>query len=359
MLPAPRAPGAATTLTRAQLRAGLTLVTLVTIMLHMRQKKDPSAWLLLVTTQPTGNAALRMRVWREVRRLGAAILRDGVYLLPARAQLGAAFGELAREVGQGEGSAHVMRIDASGEQQEQWRALFDRGADYGELLKRCQKLRGRLRGDRVDALRKEVRALDAELAALAAIDYFPGAAAEQLQGALADLRGAVERLAAPDEPSSVAGRIARRERSRYAKRIWATRRGLWVDRVASAWLIRRFIDPDARFHWFAQPADMPKRAVGFDFDGAEFTHVVGRVTFEVLVASFGLDGDATLAAMGAIVHALDAGGAPVEAAAGVELVLKGLRQTHRDDDHFLAAAATVLDALYAAHAADRDESANP
>jgi len=322
-------------------------------MLHKSSAVD---WTLLVTTQPTGNAAVRMRVWREVRRLGAAILRDGVYLLPARPELASAFDQLARNVEQGAGSAHVMQVDASSDQQAQWRALFDRSSDYGELLKRCQKLRGRLGRDRVDVLRKAVRELDGELAALASIDYFPGPAAEQLASALTDLRIAVERLAAPDEPVATSGDITPRARARYARRIWATRRGLWVDRVACAWLVRRFIDPEARFVWLAKPTEIPRRAVGFDFDGAEFTHVAGRVTFEVLVSSFELNRDAALVAMGAIVHALDAGGAPVEAAAGIELVLKGLRQTYVDDDEFLCAASAAFDALYAALSANTQET---
>ncbi len=325
-------------------------------MLHMLHKSSAVDWTLLVTTQPTGNAAVRMRVWREVRRLGAAILRDGVYLLPARPELASAFDQLARNVEQGAGSAHVMQVDASSDQQAQWRALFDRSSDYGELLKRCQKLRGRLGRDRVDVLRKAVRELDGELAALASIDYFPGPTAEQLASALNDLRIAVERLATPDEPTAAPGDITRRARTRYTGRIWATRRGLWVDRVACAWLIRRFIDPEARFAWLAKPAEMPRRAVGFDFDGADFAHVAGRVTFEVLVLSFDLNRDAALVAMGAIVHALDAGGAPVETAAGIELVLKGLRQTCVDDDEFLCAASAVLDALYAALSANTQET---
>jgi hypothetical protein len=276
--------------------------------------------------------------------------------LPARSELEALFAQLAQEVEQGGGTAHVMRVRAGDGQQQRWRALFDRGSDYGRLLKRCQKVRGRLGRERVDALRKAVRKLDGELAALVSVDHFPGPASEQLASTLADLRIAVERLAAPDEPVASAGNITRRDRTRYAGRIWATRRGLWVDRVACAWLVRRFIDPEARFVWFAKSTEIPRRAVGFDFDDAEFTHVAGRVTFEVLVLSFELSRDRALVALGEIVHVLDAGGAPVEAASGVELLLRGLRQTCADDDEFLAAAGAAFDALYVALSADARET---
>jgi hypothetical protein len=90
--------------------------------------------------------------------------------------------------------------------------------------------------------------------------------------------------------------------------VWGTRQHLWVDRVASAWLITRFIDNEATFVWLAKPSDLPRGAVGFDFDGAEFTHVSELVTFEVLLASFGLDGDEALQRIGTMVHGLDVGG---------------------------------------------------
>jgi hypothetical protein len=96
-----------------------------------------------------------------------------------------------------------------------------------------------------------------------------------------------------------------------------------VDRVASAWLIRRFIDPDARFLCLKEPQDCPPEAVGFDFDGAEFTHLGARITFEVLMASFDLDEDRALRRIGALVHYLDVGGIPVPEATGFAAILAG------------------------------------
>jgi hypothetical protein len=119
-----------------------------------------------------------------------------------------------------------------------------------------------------------------------------------------------------------------------------------VDRVASAWLIRHFIDHDATFVWLERPADCPPDAHGFDFDGAEFTHVGERVTFEVLMHAFGLERDASLERVARLVHFLDVGGEPVAEAAGFEAVLAGLRTSSAGDDALLAAATPVLDALY-------------
>jgi hypothetical protein len=130
---------------------------------------------------------------------------------------------------------------------------------------------------------------------------------------------------------------------------------MWVDRVASAWLIRHFIDHDATFVWLSRPADCPKDAHGFDFDGAEFTHVGERVTFEVLMHAFGLERDAGLARLAGLVHFLDVGGDAVPEAPGFEAVLAGLRESSGDDDALLSAATPVLDALYDHFSKTRDE----
>ena len=114
--------------------------------------------------------------------------------------------------------------------------------------------------------------------------------------------------------------------------------------------IRDSIDPDARFLWLATPADCPPEALGFDFDGAAFTHTVidgaERVSFEVLAATFGLEPEPGLVRLAALVRYLDVGGLPVDEAAGFEAILAGLRAGCPDDDALLAAASPVLDALY-------------
>lgn len=119
-----------------------------------------------------------------------------------------------------------------------------------------------------------------------------------------------------------------------------------MDRLASAWLIRRFIDPKATLLWLASPGDCPPDALGFDFDGATFTHVGARVSFEVLLASFGLE-TAALQRFGALVHFLDVGGVQPPEAAGIESALAGLRDTITDDDPLLALAGNIFDGLLA------------
>jgi hypothetical protein len=126
--------------------------------------------------------------------------------------------------------------------------------------------------------------------------------------------------------------------------------------VACAWLIRRFIDPKAKFLWLKNAKDCPKRAVGFDFDGAEFSHVGTKVTFEVLIASFALEQDPGLSRLAMLVHHLDVGGIPMAEAAGFSTILAGTRTLHAADDDLLKAMTSVLDGLYAGYASAQSGS---
>jgi hypothetical protein len=185
------------------------------------------------------------------------------------------------------------------------------------------------------------------------IDFFPGETSIRADAQWRDFANALESMQSPGEPQPMAGRIARRDRMQYQGRVWATRRHLWVDRVASAWLIQRFIDPHARFLWLNTAADCPSDALGFDFDGATFSHVGERVTFEVLLASFGLEDDRGLSRLGAMVHALDVGGATTPEASGFEAVLAGARKRWPDDDALLVDIGGVLDSLHAHFSSSR------
>jgi hypothetical protein len=195
--------------------------------------------------------------------------------------------------------------------------------------------------------RKEIRALAQRLESLRRIDFFPGTGAEDAAAAFEALRLESEQRWSPGEPSAAQQEIVRLDRADYRKRTWATRERPWVDRLASAWLVLRFVDPEARFVWTSAKRKAPKGAVGFDFDGATFSHANGLVTFEVIAESFGLREDAALRRLGEAVHYIDVGGVPSEEAAGLELVMRGLQAQHADDDELLAAAGAVFDALYA------------
>ena len=292
------------------------------------------SFLALFVSLPTRQGAGRMRLWRALRSLGCATLRDGVYLLPDVQEHELAFGQIAADVRATQGTAEIYRLDGSDERQRsELVASFDRSSEYAVILEKLAV---------ADAAEpKAVQSLRREMNRLLAIDYFPGEARRQALDALARLEAM-----ANGEPISAKGSIRRLASADYQGRTWATRRHLWVDRMASAWLIRRFIDRKAKFLWLDNPKKCPKSAVGFDFDGAAFTHVAGRVSFEVLAASFALDEDPALVRLGALVHYLDVGGVLVAEAAGVEAVLAGLREAAADDDKLLAEAGRVFDGLY-------------
>jgi len=310
-----------------------------------------SAWLMLVVSLPGRSQTPRMRLWRALKGAGAAMLRDGVYVLPYGDGARALFKAQVGEANQAGGSAHVVPFTSADSTQEaELRAGFDRTQAYAHGLGRLAVLRRALRKLAEAEARKRLTASRRELEAIAAIDFFAGAARTQVENALADAEHALNAQFAPDEPHGKKAAIPHRRLQDYRGRIWATRRHLWIDRVASAWLIRRFIDPRAQFRWLKSPADCPRRAVGFDFDGAEFSHVGARVTFEVLAASFGLDRDPRLARLGHLIGYLDIGGVPVADAAGFASVMAGARARHGEDDNaLLADMSTVLDCLYAAY----------
>jgi hypothetical protein len=306
------------------------------------------AWLLMVINLPGRDQTLRMRVWRGLKASGAPALRDGVYLLPNTSESRQVFEQLGGEVRSGGGSAHFLAFDAeSPAQHRDFVALFDRTAAYDEVRKSIDSIRWSASKLKEPAARRRLAALRRDVANVIRTDFFPGDGRARVEQALSAAEAALNAKFSPDEPTAAHGKVVRRDRKDYQKRLWATRKGLWIDRVCSAWLIRRFIDPKATFVWLKNIKDCPKRALGFDFDGATFTHVDSKVTFEVLLVSFGLENDVGLARLGEIVRYLDVGGLPVAEAAGFAAIMTGARASHSSDDEFIKAVFPVLDQLYA------------
>ena len=311
-----------------------------------------SIFIALVLSLPSSNKTVRMRIWRALNGMGCGVFRDGVYLLPSHKAQPVDFAELESEVKAAGGFAMTVEMNFKSSVQSDWaRKRFDRTAEYASLITQIQaaeKSLVRLQLPQADALMKR---LHRACQAIVKIDFYPGQAKRQAQDALANLERAIQYLFSSNEPRKAKGRIRRLNAVNYQGRVWVTRKNPWIDRLASAWLIKRFIDRKARFAWIDKPKDQPKNALGFDFDSADFTHVGNRVTFEVLLSSFGLDGDAALTQLAAAIHFLDVGGIPVGDAKGIEMILKGARHKARRDDDLVLAAAKVFDHVYAAYRA--------
>jgi hypothetical protein len=312
-----------------------------------KSQPDRPAWLFFILTLQGQQPAVRMRVWRALKALGTAVLRDGVYVLPNRDEFLEPLQAQSEEVLASGGSAQILEVAARDEAQNaEFRQLFDRTTEYERLLQEIRTVSKTVVKTKAANLSASLARLRRDYEAIALQDFFPTAAGEQARDALESLAVAANVVLSPDEPHAISGKIQRVDRAKYQGRTWATRARPWADRLASAWLIKRFIDPRARLIWLKNPKDCPKRAIGYDFDGAEFTHVGAKVTFEVLVASFGLESDPALERIGALIHYLDAGGISVPESAGLEAMLRGARQLIESDDSLVDEAAKLFEFLH-------------
>lgn len=309
-----------------------------------------TTWLVLVLSLPTENATLRMRIWRALKALGCANLRDGVYLLPSTPAHETSLATLAAELTAAEGIAYIFKVvGAEADQDKFFRTLFARTEEYQKLNNAMAEFTKNISALDVSTVRKRIKNLRREYKSIEAVDFFPGETKSAAAAALTEMETAAMAIISPGEPQPIALKIKALDARQYQGRLWVTRQNLWVDRLASAWLVQHFIDRKARFMWLTKTKDCPADAVGFDFDGATFTHIGKRVTFEVLLKSFGLEDDPALVSIAAVVHYLDVGGVPVAEAGGLEAILRGAKQRCASDDALLVAAFQIFNDLYIAY----------
>ncbi|MCW5893117.1 MAG: chromate resistance protein [bacterium] len=312
-------------------------------------------WLVLIHQIPPRPASLRVKVWRRLQTLGALSLKNSVYVLPngdeTREDLAWVLREL-RTAG-AQGSLCEARL-VDGLDDAEVRATFValREADYRRLAAEIRALAKTVPAARRRPLADDVRArldtalgrLRKQLAEVQRIDFFGAPGREAAAGLLA----AIETRLHP-QPSTP--RAARRpwQRDDVQGRTWVTRRGIHIDRIASAWLIRRAIDPTARFRFVTPKGHVPADGeLRFDMFDAEFTHDGDLCTFEVLLRDFALD-DPALGPIAEIVHDVDLKEQRHDRpeTAGVEHLIAGICRTAADDEQRLAQGTTVFDGLHA------------
>lgn len=316
----------------------------------MQQPPEPR-WLLLIHQIPPKPAYLRVKVGRRLQRLGAVAIKNSVYALPRSEATTEDLQWVLREVVKGGGDATLCEarfVDGLSDEDIEAQFQAARKADYDAIAAEARQLERALpkRGSEVKpSVRAEVEAglarLARRLAEVGAIDYFDAPEREvtaKLIAGIEDRLKPKELRAAksPSPPALVPGST------------WVTRTGIHVDRMASGWLIRRFIDPQAKLKFV--PAKGYRPAPGelrFDMFEAEFTHEGDHCTFEVLLSRFGLD-DAGLRPIAEMVHDLDLKDGKFDRpdTLGFERLLDGIALGHQDDEARLSRASAVLDDLY-------------
>ncbi len=315
----------------------------------MAENPEPR-WLLLIHQVPPKPAYFRVKVWRRLQRLGAVAIKNSVYVLPRTDQTYEDFQWVMREIVEGGGDASICEARfVEGLSDDQVEALFHaaRDADYAQVAEDVRKLFDTLPSGRdlSDVQRRQVEADVAKLgrrfADITAIDFCTAPGREAVDGLLAGIEQRLRASAAPAGESR-AGREPVRGRT------WVTRHGIHIDRIASAWLVRRFIDPTAKFKFVPAKGYRPERGeLRFDMFEAEYTHEGDHCTFEVLLKRFQID-DRALQPIGEIVHDIDLKDSKFERpdAPGVERLIAGIAMAHKDDEGRLTQGSAVFDGLY-------------
>ncbi|OCS45446.1 chromate resistance protein ChrB domain-containing protein [Ralstonia pickettii] len=211
-----------------------------------------------------------MRLWRAVNALGCATLRDGAYLLPASPERAERLNLLATDVRRHQGEAWLLAVSADGEQERAFALLFDRSPDYAQLQADIDQSGAALAQSNAAEVRRLLDRYQRAINAIRAVDFFPNDASNRVSASWDAFQRGAGRVLSPGEPHAADMGIVPRDPAQYQGRRWATRRHIWIDRIACAWLIQRFIDPHATFLWLADPQACPDDALGFDFDGAAF-----------------------------------------------------------------------------------------
>ena len=257
-------------------------------------------------TIPSKPASVRVKIWRRLQAVGAVGLRGSVYALPNREECVEVFEWVSRELNELGGQASICEgrfLDASTDDDIERRFIDARNADYAEIGAGAKQLAKKLETkriapERIAAFTDEHAKLVRRFGEVTAIDFLHVPGREAVEGLLAAIARALPRDGTkPGEPLDVM--------AKPSGAMWVTRTGVHVDRIASSWLIRRFIDPQARFKFVPAKGYVPKDGeLRFDMFEAEFTHIGDRCTFEVLVERMGLR-DPALIAIGEIIHDLD------------------------------------------------------
>ena len=308
-------------------------------------------WLTLLASLPRTPTRHRVGVWRKLQRMGAVRLRSAGWILPETPETTELFQWLVQEIQSFHGGATLLRVDRiETMSDEEIAGLFHkaRSVEYQAAVQGCRDILRHL--DRyqtnhrraIPQLRGKLDGLKRELDRVQSIDYLKAPIGERARSLW---ETTAKRLrAAETRPRAPSGR----HRTSLPPRgsTWVTRPRPHIDRIASAWLIKRFCDPEAKFA-FADAADAARKGIPFDVLGADFGHHGEDCTFETLVKRFGVK-DRRVTAIAEIVHEADLhdGKFTRNEATGVDLAINGLVEATPDDHELLEHGMAIFDGLY-------------
>lgn len=311
-------------------------------------------WLFLVHKVQTPNSRERVKVWRLIKKVGAVLHRNSVYVLPYSKERLEDFQWVCQQIRDSSGEASVFVSEAQDEKEDHLlRSLFqsNRDQEYGSVVKTGQILLNRILDTKskksldeslLRLFEKEAKHLAESLQEIRNIDFFRAPSFRHAQKIIEKLQKELAGVTPGAEP--VPPKRYRKEQ--FRNKTWTTRKNIHIDRICSAWLIRRFIDPRAKFV-FAPENRLPKDAIPFDVFGAEFSHHGEDCTFETLLKSFSIR-DKALKTIAEVIHDIDLKdhkfGRPETG--GVDTVMRSLSQQIRDDHKLLDAGTVILDALF-------------
>ncbi len=325
-----------------------------------KTRLSKQSWILLIHQLPPKPTNLRVRIWRKLQKLGAVAIKNSVYVLPANEKTHEHFQWLKQEIESAGGEASVFEAaSVEGTTDVEIITSFRKARDeeFAAISTEFDGLTGAIRQEsrskhlsagRLTAHEAEIDKLHTELERTSANDFFD---AQGRAGAFSAYERCRKALRAAQGP---AGKTAKKEAksgtldvAKYQGRRWVTRQNLHIDRLASAWLIKQFIDKRPRFYFVAEGKTI-EGAIPFDTFGAEFTHHGEDCTFETMLKRFDLVEIKALLEMAEIVHDIDLKDDKFHRleAAGLNAVIDGLSKVLRDDRALLQQAGTIFDGLY-------------
>jgi hypothetical protein len=310
-------------------------------------------WLMLIHQLPPKPDYFRVKIWRRLQRLGAVAIKNSVYVLPKNDQTQEDFQWVLREIVEGDGEASLCEARfVDGLSDDQVEALFQtaRSAEYAEIVEQARRLaeiplpEGPIEDSRRTQNEVDLARLKRRLADVVAIDFFGAPGREAAEGLVS---GVAARMHERRTGKQIAV-AARSRREDLQEKTWVTRKGIHVDRMASAWFIRRFIDSSARFKFVSPKGYKPLSGeLRFDMFEAEFTHEGDRCTLEVLMERTGVN-EPAVGRIAEIVHDIDLkdGKFGRQETPGIEQLIAGICMAHKDDTARLERGCAVFDDLY-------------